>query len=188
MNNKVLIALVVVAVIGIGVVLLSTSAPEPITPEPQPMDTEVEPISEPAPVTESATIVDLVIATPELSTLVEVVSAAGLVDILATEGPFTVFAPTNEAFASVPEATLTELLQPENLELLQTVLANHVVAGAVRAEELVNGMTISTLAGEDLLVAIADDGTVTIGGATVVTPNVDADNGIVHIIDTVITD
>ena len=187
MNSKVLIALVVVAVIGIGAILLSTSAPEPITPEPQPMDTEVEPTPEPAPVTESTTIVDLAVATPDLSTLVDVVGAAGLVDILAAEGPFTVFAPTNEAFAAVPEETIATLLEPENLEMLQTVLANHVVAGEVRAADLSDGMVITTLAGEELIVSIADDGTVTVGDAVVTTADVEADNGVVHIISSVIT-
>merc|ERR1712195_223857 len=83
------------------------------------------------------TIVDLAVATPDLSTLVAALKAGGLVDTLSGKGPFTVFAPTNEAFAALPAATLASLLQPANIKQLDAILEYHVIAGAaVRAEDL----------------------------------------------------
>lgn len=146
-------------------------------------DNDMDDMTPPA---ETTTIVDLAVATPDLSTLVEAVVAAGLVDTLAGAGPFTVLAPQNSAFADLPEGTLESLLLPENVEQLQTILANHVVSGAALSTDLQDGMMIPTLAGTELPVEIAADGTVTIGGATVVAADIIADNGVVHVIDTVI--
>ena len=188
MSNKVIIGIVVVIVIAIGAIMFMDNQSEPITTDTTPdvSTTETEPVAEP--VVETNTIVDIAVATPDLSTLVTVAAEAGLVEALAGPGPITVFAPTDDAFAAVPEAALADLLAPENIESLQLVLANHVVQGAVMASDLSDGMVLTTLAGEELTVAISTDGVVTVGGATVTTADVEADNGVVHIIDTVIVD
>jgi uncharacterized surface protein with fasciclin (FAS1) repeats len=129
-------------------------------------------------------IVALAQDTPELSTLVEAVTAAELAETLQGDGPFTVFAPTNEAFDELGE-TLDELLQPKNQEQLQSVLTYHVVPSEAMAADLEDGQMLETVNGEKLEVSIDGD-TVMIGGATVVMPDVDASNGVVHVIDTVL--
>ena len=139
----------------------------------------------PAPAPGGKTIVDLAVATPDLSTLVTALKAGGLVDTLSGPGPFTVFAPTNEAFTALPAGVLANLLKPENKAQLDNVLTYHVVAGAVRAEALKDGEKIKTLQGEELTVRIAG-GDVFINSANVTTADVTASNGVVHIIDGVL--
>ena len=120
-----------------------------------------------------------------VTTLVKAVQAAELVDALRAEGPFTVFAPTNDAFAKLPEETLHELLQPENKAKLQSILLYHVHAGkAIRANELRDG-ELSTAYGQPLQVAV-DGPTVMVNNATVTKTDVTATNGVIHWIDTVI--
>jgi uncharacterized surface protein with fasciclin (FAS1) repeats len=121
-----------------------------------------------------------------LSTLVEAVTAAELVDTLKGEGPYTVFAPNNEAFAAVGKEQLGELLQPENRDQLSSILTYHVVPGEVTADRLEDGQKLETVEGESLTVSITG-GTVRIDDATVVRPDVDASNGVVHVIDGVLT-
>jgi len=133
----------------------------------------------------SQTIVGLAVATPDLSTLVSAVQAADLVDTLNSEGPFTVFAPTNEAFAALPDGTLDSLLLPENKQQLSDILTYHVVAGKVMASDLSDGQVIETVNGETLTVSIKD-GKVMIGDAEVVTADVEASNGVVHVINAVL--
>ena len=130
-------------------------------------------------------IVELAAATPELSTLVTAVQAAGLVDTLSGPGPFTVFAPTNDAFAALPEGTLDTLLLPENVADLTSVLTYHVVAAEAFSTDLSDGQVIETVNGESLTVSIRDGG-VFINDAQVIIPDVDASNGVVHVIDTVL--
>lgn len=139
------------------------------------------------------TIVDLAVATPDLSTLVTAVQAAGLVDVLADpNAEWTVFAPTNEAFAALPEGALDALLADK--ELLTRVLTYHVVQGAVTSDQLSNMMAPSmemTAPGADLMgsqlnVAVNDDGTVKINNANVIMGDVIASNGVVHVIDSVL--
>lgn len=130
-------------------------------------------------------IVELAQATDSLSTLVTAVVEADLVDTLSG-GEFTVFAPTNDAFAALPEGTLDDLLLPENQSQLVDVLTYHVVPSAAFAGDLSDGMMLTTVQGEQLEVGISDDGTVTINDATVVTADVAASNGVVHVIDTVL--
>ena len=137
----------------------------------------------PAPAPGGKTIVDLAVATPDLSTLVTALKAGGLVDTLSGPGPFTVFAPTNEAFTALPAGVLANLLK--NKAQLDNVLTYHVVAGAVRAEALKDGEKIKTLQGEELTVRIAG-GDVFINSAKVTTADVTASNGVVHIIDGVL--
>jgi uncharacterized surface protein with fasciclin (FAS1) repeats len=129
-------------------------------------------------------IVALAQDTPDLSTLVEAVTAADLAETLQGDGPFTVFAPTNDAFDALG-GTLDELLQPENQEQLQSVLTYHVVPTEAMAADLEDGQMLETVNGEMLEVSIDGD-TVMVGDATVVMPDVDASNGVVHVIDTVL--
>lgn len=130
-------------------------------------------------------IVELAQSQEDLSTLVEAVKAAGLVETLSGEGPFTVFAPTNAAFEALPEGTLETLLKPENKDQLTAVLTYHVVPGETASTDLSDGMQVGTVEGSDAEVTL-QDGAAMIEGAKVVTPDVKASNGIVHIIDAVI--
>ena len=131
-------------------------------------------------------IVQLASATADLSTLVAAVKAGGLVDTLSSKGPFTVFAPSNEAFAKLPKATLDSLLKPENKAKLVDILTYHVVAGAaVFAKDLKNDEQIKTVEGKTVTAHVSGT-SVKINDATVTTANVAASNGVVHIIDTVL--
>ncbi len=149
-------------------------------------ENEVEEIEEviEAPV-ESNTVVDIAISSPDHTTLVAAVTAAGLVEVLSGDGPFTVFAPTNAAFASLPEGTVANLLLPENKEMLASILTYHVVAGNVMAADLSDGQMVTTVNGQQLRVTIAD-GNVMINGAKVIAADLVGTNGVVHVIDGVV--
>jgi uncharacterized surface protein with fasciclin (FAS1) repeats len=134
----------------------------------------------------SKTIVAVAQDNRQLTTLVQAVTAGQLVETLQGKGPLTVFAPTNAAFAKLDAAQLNQLLRPENRAQLQNILTYHVVPGELRAAELKDGQKLKTVQGEQLTVRIAG-GQVKVGGATVVKPDVDASNGVVHVIDTVLT-
>ena len=121
-----------------------------------------------------------------LSTLVEAVTAAELVDTLKAEGPYTVFAPNNKAFAALGQEQLSELLQPENRDQLKSILTYHVVPGELTADRLKDGQQLETVEGQSLTVSI-NGGTVKIDDATVVRPDVNASNGVAHVIDGVLT-
>jgi uncharacterized surface protein with fasciclin (FAS1) repeats len=121
-----------------------------------------------------------------LSTLVEAVTAAELVGTLKAEGPYTVFAPTNKAFAALGQDQVSELLQPKNRDQLKSILTYHVVPGELTADRLKDGQQLETVEGESLTVSISG-GTVKIDDATVVRPDVDASNGVAHVIDGVLT-
>ncbi|MGB8621893.1 MAG: fasciclin domain-containing protein [Paracoccaceae bacterium] len=129
-------------------------------------------------------IVDTAVEAGSFSTLVAAVQAAGLVDTLKGEGPFTVFAPTDAAFAALPDGTVEDLLKPENKDKLTAILTYHVVPGKVMSGDLSNGMTATTVEGED--VTIMTEGGVKVDNANVVTPDVEASNGVIHVIDAVI--
>ena len=131
------------------------------------------------------TIVDLAVATPDLSTLVTALKAGGLVDTLSGAGPFTVFAPTNEAFAALPKATLTYLLDPHNVKKLVQVLTYHVAAGEVKAADLKDGEEIKTVEGMKVKASVSKAG-VKINNANVKTADVLASNGVVHIVNAVL--
>ncbi|CAN5886064.1 fasciclin domain-containing protein [soil metagenome] len=118
------------------------------------------------------------------STLATALRAAGLVETLKGDGPFTVFAPTDEAFAKVPQATLRDLLEPENKDKLTAVLKYHVVAGKIMARDVVNVNTATTVQGQSIKID-AKDG-VKIDGARVITADIEATNGVVHVIDAVL--
>lgn len=130
-------------------------------------------------------IVDLAIQTEFLSTLVAAVKAGELVDVLKGDGPFTVFAPTNEAFAKLPAGTVDSLLLPENKAQLVAVLTYHVVAGKVYSKDLSDGMTATTVQGGEVTITLKD-GKAMVNNATVTTADIEASNGVIHVIDTVI--
>jgi len=127
-------------------------------------------------------IVETAQSVDDLSTLVQAVIAADLVETLSGDGPFTVFAPTNEAFAALPEGTLDDLLKPENKDQLVKILTYHVVSGTVLSSDLADG-DVPTLEGDTVKVMVDP---ITINGAGVVTPDVLATNGVVHVIDQVL--
>ncbi|PKH03043.1 fasciclin [Psychromonas sp. MB-3u-54] len=130
-------------------------------------------------------IVDVAVENGSFTTLVAALKAAELVDTLKSEGPFTVFAPTDEAFAKLPEGTLDMLLLPENKEQLVSILTYHVVAGKVMAADVMELDSATTVQGQDVMVDIMD-GKVMIDDATVVIADVEASNGVIHVIDAVI--
>ena len=133
------------------------------------------------------TIVETAVATPDLSTLVTAVTAAGLVDTLNGEGPFTVFAPNNDAFAKIPADTLADLLKPENVDQLKAVLLRHVVPKVIIAKNFPKDITrVDTVGGETITLNPVE-GTVesSAGKAKVIAMDVLASNGVVHIVDTV---
>lgn len=129
----------------------------------------------------TSTIVETAVATDALSTLVAAVTAADLAETLSGPGPFTVFAPTNDAFAALPEGTVDTLLEPANRDQLTSVLTFHVVAGKALAADLTDGQTLTTVQGQTLTVKIDGD-TVTVNGVPVVQADVEASNGVVHVI------
>ena len=120
----------------------------------------------------------------QFNTLAAALKAAGLVETLQGDGPFTVFAPTDEAFAALPEGTLEKLLMPENKDKLVKILTYHVVPGKVMSGDLESGM-VKTVEGSDVKVKVSDAG-VKVGKAKVVKADVPASNGVIHVIDTVI--
>jgi uncharacterized surface protein with fasciclin (FAS1) repeats len=131
------------------------------------------------------TIVDVAVSAGSFNTLVAAVKAAGLADTLSGKGPFTVFAPTDAAFAKLPAGTVDTLLKPENKEKLKAILLYHVVAGDVKSTDLKDGESVKTVGGKSLTVHIAS-GVVTINDATVVKADIPASNGVIHVIDTVL--
>lgn len=132
----------------------------------------------------SKDIVDTAIGAGSFGTLVAAVQAAGLVDTLKGEGPFTVFAPTDEAFAKLPAGTVEDLLKPENKDKLIAILTYHVVAGKVMSTDLSNGMKAATVQGGEI--TIMTEGGVKVDDANVVTADIEASNGVIHVIDSVI--
>ena len=130
-------------------------------------------------------IVDTAIAAGSFSTLVAAVQAAGLVETLKGEGPFTVFAPSDDAFAALPAGTVEDLIKPENKDKLSAILLLHVLPGAVKSTDVAGKKIDATTAGGS---TVAVDGThgVTVNGAKVVTADIACTNGIIHVIDAVI--
>ncbi|WP_228024892.1 fasciclin domain-containing protein [cf. Phormidesmis sp. LEGE 11477] len=148
----------------------------------EPVDTEMP--ADTAETTEGETIVDVAAANGSFDTLVAAVQAAGLAETLSSEGPFTVFAPTDEAFEALPEGALDSLLEPENQEVLSQILTYHVVPAEVPSSEIAPG-AVATVEGEEVDIAVDGD-TVSVNDATVVTADVMASNGVIHVIDSVL--
>ena len=130
-------------------------------------------------------IVDTAVAAGSFKTLATALQAADLVGTLKGAGPFTVFAPTDEAFAKLPAGTLDTLLKPENKSKLQRILKAHVVAGKVMAADVVKLSSAKAVSG-DMLAIASRAGVVTVDGAKVVTTDIAATNGVIHVIDSVI--
>jgi transforming growth factor-beta-induced protein len=129
-------------------------------------------------------IVETAVAAGPFKTLVAAVQAAGLVETLKGAGPFTVFAPTDDAFGKLPEDVVADLLKPENQAKLRSVLTYHVVAGKVLASDVVKLKTAKTVQGQELTIDTNDG--VKIDGANVVQTDIACSNGVIHIIDTVV--
>lgn len=134
----------------------------------------------------AADIVDTAVGAGQFKTLAAALEAAGLIDALKGAGPFTVFAPTDEAFAKLPAGTLESLLRPENKEKLKSILLYHVVSGNVPASKVVkmNGRSVKTLQGSSITVSTKHG--VRVDNANVTQTDIEASNGVIHIIDTVL--
>ena len=130
------------------------------------------------------TIVDVAAGNPDFSTLVAAVKAAGLVETLSGEGPFTVFAPTNEAFAKLPEGKVDSLLA--DIPTLKKILTYHVVAGIVMAADVVGLNNATTVQGDDVKIAVVDGKVKLNDSAMVTATDLEASNGVIHVIDTVL--
>ena len=135
---------------------------------------------------QAADIVDTAVGAGSFDTLVAAVTAAGLVETLKGEGPFTVFAPTDEAFAKLPAGTIETLLKPENKAQLVAVLTYHVVPGKTMSSDIAGKkLEVATVQGEMVMID-ASNGAVMVDEATVIQADVETDNGVIHVIDTVI--
>ena len=130
-------------------------------------------------------IVDTAVAAGSFNTLAAALEAGGLVGTLKGDGPYTVFAPTDEAFAKLPDGTLEMLLLPENKDKLVEILTYHVVAGKVTAAKVVTLETATTVNGSDVAIRVVDE-TVFINDSRVVATDISASNGVIHVVDTVI--
>ncbi len=129
-------------------------------------------------------IVDTAVDAGSFETLVAAVQAAGLVETLKGDGPFTVFAPTDEAFAALPEGTVESLLLPENKDQLTAILTYHVVPGKVMSTDLTDDMSAATVNGAEVMIDL--DNGVMVEEATVVSADIETSNGVIHVIDKVI--
>ena len=132
-----------------------------------------------------ADIVDTAVAAGTFNTLAAALQAGGLIDTLKADGPYTVFAPTDEAFAKLPDGTVEMLLLPENKDKLVAILTYHVVAGKVTAAEVVTMTSAPTANGSDLKIQVVDE-TVFINDSRVVATDIEASNGVIHVVDSVI--
>jgi transforming growth factor-beta-induced protein len=171
-------------VLLIASLILSACAPEatPLPTEPPvPTATPVPPTPTPAP----KDIVDTAIADGRFTTLVTALQAAGLVDALKGEGPFTVLAPTDDAFAKLPAGTVEDLLKPENLETLKNILLYHVIDGKFMSADVMSLESADTLSGESIKIK-EDMGNVYVNDAMVTIKDIETANGVIHVIDTVL--
>jgi len=132
----------------------------------------------------AGTIVDVAVGAGTFNTLVAAVTAADLAETLSSEGPFTVFAPTDDAFAALPAGLVDALLLPENKDALVAVLTYHVLAAEVPSSDVAPG-DVATVQGENITIA-ADGDTLTVNDATITAVDVEADNGVIHVIDSVL--
>jgi uncharacterized surface protein with fasciclin (FAS1) repeats len=134
----------------------------------------------------AADIVDTAVSAGQFETLVAAVKAAGLVDTLKGDGPFTVFAPTDEAFAKLPAGTVENLLKPENKDQLVAILTYHVVPGKVMSADIANKQLMAkTVEGQSLDINALNGG-VSVDNAKVIQADIEASNGVIHVIDTVV--
>ena len=185
--NKILSSLSIVLLATLVLAACAPAATPTLAPTATQMPATVAPTTTSAPTATSATmdIVDIAVADGRFTTLVAALKAAGLVDALKGVGPFTVFAPTDDAFKKLPAGTVDTLLKPENLAQLKNILLYHVVSGAVMSADVVKLSSATTLEG-DLVNIKGDMGNVYINDAKVVTADIKASNGVIHVIDTVL--
>jgi uncharacterized surface protein with fasciclin (FAS1) repeats len=139
----------------------------------------------PAGAQQTRNIVDTAVAAGSFTTLARALTAADLASTLQGPGPFTVFAPTDEAFAKLPAGTLDDLLKPENKDKLRRILTYHVVPGEVRAADVVKLQSATAVSGDTVTVKVRD-GKVHVDDANVIQTDIQASNGVIHVIDTVI--
>jgi transforming growth factor-beta-induced protein len=172
--------LVVASLVMAACAPAATPTPEPPKPQPTAMP---EPTATPEPMLKD--IVDTAVADGRFTTLVAAVKAAGLVDTLKGKGPFTVFAPTDDAFAKLPAGTIDELLKPENKQKLTDILLYHVVSGKVMAADVTKLTSATTMLGKDVAIKV-DMGNVYINDAKVIITDIETSNGVIHVIDAVL--
>jgi transforming growth factor-beta-induced protein len=188
MNVKFFLPLVLTLVLVLGACApesnMAPAAPEvdqPMPAQPTPTVSAVEVDPEPT----QPDIIEAALADGRFTTLAAALQAAGLIDALQGEGPYTVFAPTDEAFNALPEGTVETLLQPENLDMLTGILLYHVVEGKVMASDVVNLISAETLQGQELSISVMN-GSVMIDAAEVIIADIEVSNGVIHVIDAVL--
>jgi len=184
MKSKLLLAMLGAALVAAACGAAATPAPAtqaPATPAPA---TPAPATEAPAPTAELGDIVEVATAAGSFSTLLEAATAAGLVDTLKGAGPFTVFAPTDEAFAKLPAGTLESLLADP--DKLKAILLYHVVSGAVTSSQVVGLTEATSVEGSTIAISVKDGSVYLNDSAKVVTVDVMASNGVIHVIDTVI--
>ena len=188
------LAAVAALALASGLVLTACSssdddtAAEPAASEAAAVEADADDMADDAEMADEApasagTIVDIAAGTDGFATLVAAADAAGLIETLSGEGPFTVFAPTDDAFAALPEGLVDALLLPENKDVLTKILTYHVVPGTVMAADIVDG-DVATVEGQTVTLSTMDG--VEVNDATVIQADIVADNGVVHVIDAVI--
>ena len=188
------LAAVAALALASGLVLTACSssdddtAAEPAASEAAAVEADADDMAEDAEMADEApasagTIVDIAAGTDGFATLVAAADAAGLIETLSGEGPFTVFAPTDDAFAALPDGLVDALLLPENKDVLTKILTYHVVPGTVMAADIVDG-DVATVEGQTVTLSTMDG--VKVNDATVIQADIVADNGVVHVIDAVI--
>ena len=175
-QRNMIIGIVIAAVVVIGGIWAFAGSGMKTETTPSPSAAQQSPAAK--------NIVETAAANSDFTTLVTAVKTAGLVETLSGPGPFTVFAPTNEAFAKLPAGTLDGLLQKP--EELKKILTYHVVAGEVLAKDVVKLTSAKTVNGDEVKIATDANGGVTINGAKVVTTDIKTSNGVIHVIDSVL--
>lgn len=191
-NSKTMLIVGVVALLAVGgILLLNSNSPKEVAEDAVEDAVEVaeDNVEEVANIEdemdqETGTIVDVAQSANVFNTLVAALQATGLDSALADVGPFTVFAPTDEAFAKLPEGTVESLLQ--NPTELADILKYHVVAGKVMSDQVTDGLEAPTLQGKAVVFSVDENGEVTVNGAKVVQADVNARNGVIHVVDTVL--
>lgn len=182
LRSAVPVAMITVAALALGACSSSTSNDKADTKPAKSTTTA-------PPAVPDQTIVEIASSNPDFSTLVAAVKAAGLVETLSGEGPFTVFAPTNEAFAKLPAGTVDTLLLPENQQKLSDILTYHVVSGTVLAADVQPG-AVTTVNGADFTISVEGGDVIITDGegnqSKIVQTDIEASNGVIHVIDTVL--
>ena len=179
-TRKVFVTGVASALVLSACAVPAVPSPAPTEPAPTPVPTAPPPTEAPAP-----DIVDTAVAAGTFTTLAAALEAAGLVETLKGEGPFTVFAPTDEAFAKLDKKLLDDLLKPANKDRLVAILTYHVVPGKVTAADVVKLNKAKTVQGEEITIKV-EGNTVRVNDAKVTQTDIAARNGVIHVIDTVI--